>query len=257
VATSLLRRREGGPGLVSPTPPYPAEQGYKGAPTAVHNVETLACMPFIAREGGAAFAAFGKGESRGMKLFSVGGAVARPGLYELPLGVTLRELLFDHAGGMAEGASFGAAMVGGPLGGVHGEGDLDLPLTFEDLAAVGGMRGHGGVVVFSDETDLVRLGRDLMRFCAVESCGKCFPCRLGSVRGVELFDEILEGRGDQSHLELLSELSETMRVGSLCALGGAIPTPIDLLMTNFIHAFREHIPDAEVPALLAGEEASR
>ena len=255
--TSLLRSLEGVPAQVSYKPPYPAEQGYRGAPTAVHNVETLACMPFIAREGGKTYAAFGKGESRGMKLFSVAGAVARPGLFELPLGVTLRELIYDHAGGMAEGASFRAAMVGGPLGGVHGEGDLDLPLTIEDLAAVGGMLGHGSVVVFSSETDLVRLGRDLMRFCAVESCGKCFPCRLGSVRGVELFDEILEGRGEQRHIELLAELSETMRVGSLCALGGAIPTPIDLLMKNFIQAFREHVPDAQVPALLATQEDAR
>ena len=248
--TSLLRSLEGVPAQVSPKPPYPALEGLRGQPTAVNNVETLAALPFIVGRGGTDYAQLGHGKSRGTKLVSLNAAVTRPGLYEVELGITLREIIFDLAGGMAAGRQFGAVQIGGPLGGILGEAQLDLRLDFEALAGASAMLGHAGMVVFAADVDLVRIGHGLMRFCAVESCGKCFPCRLGSVRGKELFDKILEGRADQADLDLLAELSATMRAGSLCALGGGIPTPIDNLLTTFIEAFRRYIPDARTPVAL-------
>lgn len=246
--TSLLRSLEGVPAQVSPKPPYPASEGYQGKPTLVNNVETLANLPFIVREGGEAYAALGTERSRGTKLVSLNAAVARPGLYEVELGTSLRTLLFDMAGGLAGGKELKAVQVGGPLGGILGPQHLDLGLCFSALADAGGMLGHGGIIVFPEETDLVQIGRGLMKFCAVESCGKCFPCRIGSVRGTELFDRVLAGDGTQKDLELLADLNETMRYGSLCALGGAIPVPMDNLLTWFIDDFKKYIPDAATPA---------
>ncbi len=250
--TSLLRSLEGVPAQVSPKPPYPAVQGLRGKPTVVNNVETLAAFPWIVANGGEAYAALGYGDSRGTKLVSLNDAVAKPGLYEVELGTTLRTLIFDRAGGMSTG-NFKALQVGGPLGGIFGPAHLDLPLDFEALKDAGGMLGHAGIVVFSDDVDLVRIGRGLMKFCAVESCGKCFPCRIGSVRGTELFDKILEGRGVQADLELLAELGETMLYGSLCALGGGVPVPIDNLLTHFIDDFAKYVPGARTPQRLRGE----
>lgn len=248
--TSLLRSLEGVPAQVSPKPPFPAECGYLGQPTVVNNVETLANFGWILQHGGAAYAKLGTDKSAGTKLFSLNNATQRPGVYEAALGTTLRTLVYDVAGGLTKGVDFKAAQIGGPLGGILSAAELDVRLTFEDLSSVGCMLGHGGVVVFPSSIDLVRIGRNLMKFCAVESCGKCFPCRIGSVRGTELFDKILEKRGSQADLELLAELSETMRVGSLCALGGAIPMPIDNLLTTFIGEFARYVPGAKIPAML-------
>jgi formate dehydrogenase iron-sulfur subunit len=245
--TSLLRSLEGVPAQVSPKPPFPAVSGYLGAPTLVQNVETLAAFPQIVARGGAAFAALGFGRSRGTKLVSLNSAVAKPGLYEVELGISLQELLFERAGGMADGKSFQAVQVGGPLGGIFPETLLEIRLDFEDFAAHRGLLGHAGIVVYPDDVDLVRIGRNLMAFCAVESCGKCFPCRIGSLRGTEIFDRILSGAGSQADLDLLAELDETMLYGSLCALGGAIPTPIDNLMIHFIESFQRYIPGAKTP----------
>lgn len=245
--TSLLRSLEGVPAQVSMKPPYPAVSGYRGAPTVVNNVETLANLPWIVEHGGAKYAERGRGESRGTKLLSLSGAIADPGLYEVELGTTLRTVLYDLAGGVPGGKAFKAAQIGGPLGGILGAQHLDTPLTFEDLAEAGGMLGHGGIVVYDEDVDLVRIGRGLMKFCAVESCGKCFPCRIGSVRATELFDKILDGRGTQADLDLLGEVNETMLVGSLCALGGGIPLPIRNLLTSFVDEFAKHVPGARTP----------
>ena len=228
-------------------PPYPAVEGFRGAPTVVNNVETLAALPWIVEHGGAKYAELGRGESRGTKLLSISGAVERPGLYEVEMGTPLRTVLFELAGGVPNGKAFKAVQIGGPLGGIFAERHLDLPLTFEDLAGAGGMLGHGGIVVYDEDVDLVRIGRGLMKFCAVESCGKCFPCRIGSVRATELFDKILEGRGTQEDIELLGEINETMLVGSLCALGGGIPIPIKNLLTFFVDELAAHVPGAKEP----------
>ncbi|MDE0882434.1 MAG: NAD(P)H-dependent oxidoreductase subunit E [Myxococcota bacterium] len=252
--TSLLRSLEGVPAQVSPKPPYPAIEGYKGQPTAVHNVESLACYPVIMAMGGAAYAELGFEGSRGTKLVSLNAAVKRPGLYEVEMGISLRRIIFDLAGGMAEGLTFKAVQVGGPLGGILTEDQLDLPLDFESFSKAGALLGHAGIVVFDDSVDMIQVGRGLMKFCAVESCGKCFPCRIGSLRGTEIFDKILDGRGQQADLDLLAELNETMRLGSLCALGGAIPLPMDNLLRGFIPEFQRYIADAKTPEILDGDE---
>jgi len=251
--TSLLRSLEGVAAQVSPKPPFPAVSGYQGRPTAVNNVETLANLPWIVEHGAEAYAALGHGKSRGTKLVSLNAAVEKPGVYEVELGTTLHDVI-ERAGGLKDGKKFRAAQVGGPLGGLLDEGRLNLPLDFEAYAQAGVMLGHAGVVIYTDDVDLVKIGRGLMRFCAVESCGKCFPCRLGSVRGTDIFDKILDGNGTQADLELLAELLETMQVGSLCALGGGIPTPIINLLTFFIGSFSPYIPDARVPQLVRDDD---
>jgi formate dehydrogenase iron-sulfur subunit len=235
--TSLLRSLEGVPAIVSYKPPFPAQQGLWGCPTAVNNVETLHNLPWIVEHGGAAYAALGVERSRGTKLVSLNTRVQRPGLYEIELGMTLRELIFDLAGGMAAGQRFKAAQVGGPLGGIFPERLLDTPLAFEPMMKAGGMLGHAGVVVYSQEDDLIEIGRALMHFCAIESCGKCFPCRIGAVRGTELFDRMLQGGVSDARLALLAELCDTMEMGSLCALGGMIPIPIRNLLQFFPEEF--------------------
>ncbi len=234
--TSLLRSLEGVPALVSYKPPFPAVQGLFGCPTAVNNTETLHNLPWIVEHGGDAYASLGHGDSRGTKLVSLNTAVARPGLYEVELGTTLREVIFDLAGGVARGRTLKGVQVGGPLGPILPESALDTPLDFEALAAAGGILGHAGVVVYTDEDDLVAICRGLMHFCAVESCGKCFPCRIGSVRGTELFDQMMEPGGagvTDDRMALLHDLLEAMKVGSLCALGNMTPLPIESLITHF------------------------
>jgi formate dehydrogenase iron-sulfur subunit len=234
--TSLLRSLEGVPALVSYKPPFPAVEGLFGCPTAVNNTETLHNLPWIVEHGGDAYAALGHGESRGTKLISLNTAVERPGLYEVELGITLREVIFDLAGGMARGKKLKGVQVGGPLGGILPESALDAPLDFEAMAAAGGILGHAGIVVYTEDDDLVEICRGLMAFCAVESCGKCFPCRIGSVRGTELFDQMLnpdEGGVTDDRLVLLRDLCETMKVGSLCALGTMTPLPVESLLDHF------------------------
>jgi len=261
--TSLLRSIEGVPAIVSFKPPFPAEKGLWGCPTAVNNVETLHNLPWILSNGGEAYAKLGFGRSRGTKAVTLNSRVKRPGMYEVELGATLRDVIFGLAGGMADGHTFKAVQVGGPLGGIFPESLLDTPLDFEAMSKAKGLLGHGGIVVYSDKDDLAKIGRWLMEFCAIESCGKCFPCRIGAVRGTELIEQIIEIRdtgvaksptttvgtvtGDEDpsavkhrqKLALLGELCETMKYGSLCALGGAIPTPIESLLEHFPHEFAQ------------------
>ncbi|MCK6439679.1 MAG: SLBB domain-containing protein, partial [Planctomycetes bacterium] len=238
--TSLLRSIEGVPAIVSFKPPFPAQKGLYGCPTAVNNVETLHNLPWIIEHGGDAYAKIGYERSRGTKLVSLNTRVKKPGLYEVGLGTTLREIIFNLAGGMADGHTFKAVQVGGPLGGIFPEKLLDTPLDFEAFTKAKGLLGHGGIVVYSDKDDLVKIGRWLMEFCAIESCGKCFPCRIGAVRGTELFDQMMEGGATEQRLSLMRELCETMEFGSLCALGGAIPTPIKCLMDYFPQEFARY-----------------
>jgi len=235
--TSLLRSIEGVPALVSIRPPFPAEKGLWGCPTAVQNVETVHNLPWIVANGGAAYAAYGAGDSRGTKAVSLNTRVARPGLYEVELGTTLREIIFGLAGGMADGEEFKAVQIGGPLGSILDESALDAAFSFEGLASVGGILGHGGMVVYSQNDDLARVARGLMRFCAVESCGRCFPCRIGSVRGTELLDQMLSDGVTDARMELLSDLCDTMRYGSLCGLGKMLPDPIQSVVERFPDEF--------------------
>jgi formate dehydrogenase iron-sulfur subunit len=204
-------------------------------PTAVNNVETLHNLPWIINHGPQAYAALGYNKSRGTKAVSLNSRVKNPGVYEVEFGTTLRQIIFDIAGGMADGQIFKAVQVGGPLGGILPEHLLDTPLDFEALAAVSGIVGHAGIVVYSSDDDLVEICRGLIAFCAVESCGKCFPCRIGSVRGTELFDQIISRGLTDDRLTLLTDLLETMKLGSLCALGGMTPLPIECLINYFPH----------------------
>jgi formate dehydrogenase iron-sulfur subunit len=231
--TSLLRSLEGLPALVSTRPPFPAQEGLWRCPTAVNNVETIHTLPWILEHGGEAYAALGNERSRGTKVLSLNSRVQRPGIYEVELGTTLRHVILDLAGGMADGQDFKAVQVGGPLGGLLPESLLDTPLEFEAMAEVGALLGHGGIVVYSAEDDLVKIGRGLFHFCAVESCGKCFPCRIGAVRGTELFDQMMESGVTDERLALLDDLCETMKYGSLCAMGGMTPAPIESIVQRF------------------------
>lgn len=240
--TSLLRSLEGVPALVSIRPPYPAQKGLWDCPTAVNNVETLHNLTWIIEQGGESYNALGYERSRGTKAVSLNARVKNPGMYEVEFGMTLREIIFDLAGGMADGQTFKGVQIGGPLGGILPESELDTQLDFDAVAKVGGIVGHAGIVVYSQDDNLVEICRNLMHFCAVESCGKCFPCRIGSVRGTELFDQMMTTGVTDDRLHLLNELCETMKFGSLCALGGMIPLPIETLLRYFPEELEKYRP---------------
>jgi formate dehydrogenase iron-sulfur subunit len=245
--TSLLDSIEGKRGQVRAKPPLPAHRGLFGSPTVINNVLTLAAAPSILAEGPEAYAALGYGRSRGTMPVQLAGNVKNGGLFETPFGVTLGELVNDIGGGTESGRPVRAVQVGGPLGAYFPASKFDLPFDYEAFAAEDGLIGHGGVVVFDDTVDMGRMARFAMEFCAIESCGKCTPCRIGSVRGVETIDRLIAGgqrptdpvealaqmrnaaggaHGPASELALLRDLCETMRHGSLCALGGFTPYPV-------------------------------
>jgi formate dehydrogenase iron-sulfur subunit len=243
--TSLLESLEGKRGQVRPKPPLPALQGLFGKPTVINNLLSFASAPWILANGAKAYADFGMGRSRGTQPFQLAGDVARGGLVELALGVTIRQLVEDFGGGTRSGRPIRAVQVGGPLGAYFPESLLDTELDYEKMAAVKGMLGHGGLVVFNDTVDLAKQARFAFEFCAKESCGKCTPCRIGSQRGVETLDKIIAGRNRQANLALVRDLCETMTDGSLCALGGLTPLPVLSALDNFPEDFRDSAPPAQ------------
>lgn len=235
----MLESLEGRRGEVRARPPLPAVRGLFGAPTVVNNVVTLASVPFILARGAASYRDCGTGRSRGTILVQLAGNVRRGGLVELPFGASLRDLVEDFGGGTATGRPLRAVQVGGPLGAFLPASGLDLPLDYEALSAAGALLGHGGVVVFDDSVDLSEMALHALEFCAHESCGKCTPCRLGSVRGAELLARVRRGEGDrETQLALLDELCETMLQGSLCGLGGMTPLPVRSAIRHFGEDFR-------------------
>ena len=231
--TAMLESLEGKRGMVRAKPPIPAHQGLFGKPTLVNNVLTLIAVPQILAGGPAAYQALGVDRSRGTSVFQLAGNVARGGVVELAFGVSLRELVEDFGGGTRSGRPVRAVQVGGPLGAYFPASDLDVPMDYEALATVGGMLGHGGIVVFDDTVDMAAQARFAMEFCAVESCGKCTPCRIGSTRGVEVIDRITAGVDREKNLQLLDELCEAMTDGSLCAMGGLTPLPVRSALKHF------------------------
>lgn len=231
--TALLRSIEGLRGMVTARPPYPAEKGLFEKPTVVNNVETLINVPWIVAHGGAAYAAIGAGKSRGTKAVSLNELFVRPGVYEVDLGVPLRTILFDIGGGLKRGRAIKAVQIGGPLGGILPPSLFDTPFGFEELDAVGGLLGHGGIVAFAEGTDMRAIARHLFEFGDAESCGKCFPCRLGMRRGLELVDRMIDRGGQPAQLDLMNELLETMKLGSLCAHGGGLPAAIDSIVKHW------------------------
>ncbi|PJF09246.1 NADH-ubiquinone oxidoreductase-F iron-sulfur binding region domain-containing protein [Pseudorhodobacter sp. MZDSW-24AT] len=241
--TSLLNALEGKRGVVRAKPPLPALEGFMGRPTVVNNVISLATVPVIFEKGAAHYAAFGLGRSRGTVTLQIAGNVARGGLFETAFGMTLGELVTEIAGGTATGRPVKAVQVGGPLGAYMPVSKFDTPLGYEDFDAAGGLIGHAGLVVFDDTTDMLGMARFAMEFCAVESCGKCTPCRVGAVRGMETIDRI--ARGDATALPILTDLCETMKLGSLCALGGFTPFPVMSALTHFPDDFATQKEAAE------------
>jgi len=224
--TSLLDSLEGKRGQVRFKPPLPAIKGLFGKPTVINNVITLASVPIILDRGPAFYRDYGVGRSRGTLPIQLAGNLKRTGLVEKAFGVTLRELLYDYGGGSLSGRPIRAVQVGGPLGAYMPESQFDTVLDYEAFAAVGAMLGHGGIVAFDDSVDMAEQARYAMEFCAVESCGKCTPCRIGSTRGVEVIDRIRSGIEREKNFALLDDLCQTMRHGSLCAMGGLTPDPV-------------------------------
>ena len=226
-------------------PPLPAHAGLFGQPTLVNNVLTLAAAPTILAGGADAYAALGHGRSRGTCAVQLAGDVANGGLFEAPFGITLGELVNDIGGGTESGRPVRAVQVGGPLGAYFPPALFDTPLDYEAFAARDGLVGHAGVVVFNDSVDMAAQARFAFEFCAVESCGKCTPCRIGSVRGAETLDRVLAGQRADANLELVRDLCETMKDGSLCALGGLTPLPVLSALTHFPEDFRARRAAAE------------
>ena len=231
--TALLESLEGKRGMVRVKPPLPAIQGLFGQPTVVNNVLTLAAATTVLARGAQFYKDFGMGRSRGTLTLQLAGNIRRGGLVEVPYGLTLREVVEKFGGGSYSGRPLRAIQVGGPLGAYLPESQWDTPLDYEAFAAVGAMLGHGGVVAFDDTVDMSAQARFAMEFCAVESCGKCTPCRIGSTRGVEVIDRILVGQAPAENRALLRDLCDTMEQGSLCAMGGLTPMPVRSALEHF------------------------
>lgn len=235
--TAMLESLEGKKGIVRYKPPLPAISGLFGAPTVVNNVVTLASVPNIVRMGADKYAGYGMNRSKGTLAFQLAGNVKRGGLVEKAFGISLRELIFDYGGGTASGRPVKAVQVGGPLGAYIPESQLDTPLDYEAFAEIGAMIGHGGIVVFDDLTNMAHQARFAMEFCAIESCGKCTPCRIGSTRGVEVIDRMIGGENREENYDLLVELCDTMEGASLCAMGGMTPYPVRSVLKYFAEDF--------------------
>jgi formate dehydrogenase iron-sulfur subunit len=236
--TSLLNSLEGKRGEVRAKPPLPALEGLFGKPTVVNNVLTLAAVPWILAHGGEAYAAYGMGRSKGTMPVQLAGNVKHGGLFEVAFGITLGELVNDIGGGTASGRPVRCVQVGGPLGAYIAPAQFDLPFDYEAFAAADALIGHAGITVFDDSVDMAQMARFAMEFCAIESCGKCTPCRLGSTRGVETIDQIIAGKNVDANLALLADLAETMKFGSLCAMGGFTPYPVMSAIKLFPEDFK-------------------
>ncbi len=235
--TSLLESLEGKRGQVRFKPPLPALQGLWAKPTVINNVITFASVPIILDRGAKFYQHFGMGRSRGTLPMQLAGNIKQGGLVEIAFGMTMRELLYDFGGGSFSGRPLRAVQVGGPLGAYHPESQFDTPLDYEAFAAIKGMLGHGGIVAFDDSVDMAAQARYAMEFCAIESCGKCTPCRIGSTRGVEVIDRLIAGENAAKQEAILRDLCETLTYGSLCALGGLTPYPVISALNHFPQDF--------------------
>jgi formate dehydrogenase iron-sulfur subunit len=235
--TAMLESIEGKRGVVRAKPPLPALEGLFGKPTVINNVLTLSTIPAVMADGAAAYKARGVGRSLGTQVFQLAGNTKRGGIVEKPFGISIEEVVNGYGGGTLSGAPIRAVQVGGPLGAYFGIDKFETSLDYESMLAAGGMLGHGGLVVFDDSVDLAQQARFAMSFCALESCGKCTPCRIGSTRGVETIDLIIQGVKVDENKKLLLDLCEVMTDGSLCAMGGLTPMPVKSAMINFPEDF--------------------
>ena len=239
--TSMLESLEGKRGEIRVRPPLPAIKGLFGQPTIVNNVITYSSVPCILEKGAPFYRDYGIGKSRGTLPFQLAGNLKHGGLVERAFGLTLKELLYDYGGGSATGRPIRTVQVGGPLGAFIPASQFDVVAGYEELSAIGALLGHGGIVAFDDTVDMAKMARYAMEFCAVESCGKCTPCRIGSTRGVEVMDRILAGVDTEHNLKLLEDLCETMLQGSLCGLGGMTPFPVTSALKHFGEDFRGRV----------------
>ena len=239
--TALIASIEGRRGTPRPRPPYPAQSGLWDMPTLINNVETFACVPAILRRGGDWFAGIGTKKSKGTKVFALTGKVRNVGLIEVPMGMTLRQIIFEIGGGVPEGRKFKAVQTGGPSGGCIPEQFLDLPVDYESLKDVGSIMGSGGMIVMDDSACMVNVARYFMEFCMSESCGKCIPCRAGTAQMYDLLTRITDGSAGPRDLELLEELCDMVSNTSLCGLGQSAPNPVLSTLRYFREEYLEHI----------------
>ena len=246
--TALLNSIEGQRGMPRPRPPFPAVKGLWQCPTIVNNVETLACVPYIMREGVEAFAKHGTEKSKGTKVFALGAKINNVGLVEVPMGTTLRELIYDIGGGIPHGKKFKAIQTGGPSGGCLTEADLDAEIDFDNLVAKGSMMGSGGAIVMDEDNCMVDVAKFYMEFIYDESCGKCSPCRIGTKRMLELLTKIVDGKATMDDLDALEQLAANVRSNSLCALGQTAPNPILSTLAHFRNEYVAHIVEKRCPA---------
>jgi NADH-quinone oxidoreductase subunit F/NADP-reducing hydrogenase subunit HndC len=246
--TALIKSIEGQRGMPSPKPPFPAISGLWGKPTIINNVETLANIPIIMVKGGKWLAGMGTEKSKGTKVFALTGKVRHSGLVEVPMGTTLREIIFEIGGGIKNGKKFKGVQTGGPSGGILTEKSLDLQIDFENLLANGSMMGSGGMIVMDEDDCVVDVARFYMEFCVDESCGKCSPCRIGTTQTLNLLEKIAEGKGEEADLERLETIGTTMTKTSLCMLGGSAANPVLSTIRNFRDEYLEHIHDGKCRA---------
>ncbi len=246
--TALLNSIEGQRGMPRNRPPFPAVKGLWGCPTIINNVETLACVPYILREGKEAFASYGTEKSKGTKVFALGGKINNVGLVEIPMGTTLRELIYDIGGGIPNDKKFKAIQTGGPSGGCLTAEDLDTPIDFDNLVAKGSMMGSGGAIVMDEDNCMVDVAKFYMEFICDESCGKCTPCRVGTKRMLELLTKITDGKATLDDLTELEELAINVKSNSLCGLGQTAPNPVLSTLKHFRDEYVAHILEKRCPA---------
>jgi NADH-quinone oxidoreductase subunit F len=246
--TALIASLEGLRGMPRLKPPFPAQKGYWGKPTNINNVETFANVPWIMRRGGEAFAALGTEKSKGTKVFALAGKIKRGGLIEIPMGVSLREVIFDIGGGIQDDKEFKAVQMGGPSGGCIPASLLDTPIDYESITATGAIMGSGGMVVMDETTCMVDMARFFLDFTCKESCGKCVQCRVGTKRMLEVLERITDGKGKDGDIELLEDLCQKVKDGSLCALGGTAPNPVLTTLQYFRDEYEAHIYEHRCPA---------
>lgn len=246
--TALMASIEGERGMPRPKPPFPANKGLFGRPTVINNVETLANVPVIIRKGAEWFASMGTETSKGTKTFALTGEVNNTGLIEVPMGTTLRQIIYDIGGGIRGGKKFKAVQIGGPSGGCLTEEHLDLPMDYESLQKAGAMVGSGGLVVMNEDTCIVEVARFFMNFTQNESCGKCVPCREGTKNMLKILERIVAGNGKPEDIDTLQELAKAVQDGSLCALGKTAPNPVLSTLKYFLDEYKAHIIDKKCPA---------
>jgi len=246
--TALMASIEGKRGMPRPKPPFPSDKGLWGKPTCINNVETFGNVPFIIKEGAATFNSVGTEKSKGTKVFALTGKINNTGLVEVPMGITLREIIFDIGGGLNQGKKFKAVQTGGPSGGCIPAEHLDLPIDYESLKGVGAMMGSGGMVIMDDSTCMVDIARYFLSFTQSESCGKCTPCREGTKRMLEILNRICEGEAREGDLELLEDLAEHIKDTALCGLGQSAPNPVLSTLKYFRDEYEAHIYDKKCPA---------